>query len=440
MGAPLPPVIPEPFAKNADPTLIQNPIPQTTGAAGRASYDQGFPAITMQPVAAGGKPPFGQDFNGLFFALTSQQYFAQAGQLWPYNATVSAAISGYGVGAVLISSDGATVWLNTVAGNTTDPDGGSAAGWVSLFTYGQYSLTSVGGITPVTLTPQQARNGTIIISGTLIANLTVILPAQASEWLIVNLTGGAFTTTVRTASGTGVVIPQGGFSNPVGVYGAIGNIYPTVPASSLIPASQAATPSTLAQRNNTGQLLATYFNSSAAVENLSIANVFTDHGDGTIRKNSGPNFAGQFTLDLFAGQVLAAQVPAGAVTQYAAAILANAVLTGTPVAPTPANGDSSSRVPNTAWVNPFSLLAMPGAFRLPSGHLICYGTANPAGGGVTVTLPGSLSYTSSSDYAIVAISVASGSVQTWVATGSQTANSFSLHNTGGSSFWFTIGF
>jgi hypothetical protein len=439
-GAVLPPVIPEPFAKNADPSFIQNPIPQTTAVSGRASYDQGFPAITMQPVAAGGKPPFGQDFNGLFFALTSQQYFTQAGQLWPYNAAVAAAIGGYGVGAVLSSSDGITVWLNVANANMTDPDSNGNFGWVSLFTYGYTTKTLTGG--SYTMIPGEYRAPVIIINGALAGNQTVIIPPQLREWLIVNNTSGGFTLTVRSTIGSGVIIPQGGFSSPVGVYSDGTNFYPTVPAASLIPADQNATALTLAQRTNAGYLLATYFNQSSPIENPPIGAVFVQNssGDGFIRKASLAYFESVMSLSSIGGQVSAGQVPSAAVTQYAAAILASAALTGVPTTPTPASGSSNGQVCNTAFANPFSILAMPGAFRLPSGHLVCYGTANPNGGAQTVTLPGGLSYSSAGSYSIQAISVAGGSVQTWVGSGSVTANSFSLHNSGGSAFWFTVGF
>jgi len=361
-------VIPEPFAKNADPAFIQNPIPQTTGVSGRASYDQGFPAITMQPVAAGGKPPFGQDFNGLFFALTSQQYFAQAGQLWPYNATVAAAISGYGVGSVLSSSDGITVWLNTVNGNMTDPDSGSAAGWVSLFTYG-YTTKTVSGGGSLTLTPQEARAPVIIINGALTGNQTVVLPLQLREWLIVNNTSGSFVLTIRGPSGAGVTIPQGGFSSPVGVYSEGANFFPTVPAASLIPADQNATPLTLAQRTNAGYLLATYFNQSSPIENPPVGAVFVQNtsGDGFLRKASLGYLESVMALQSIGGQVQPSQIVSSAVTQFTSLILASAALTGVPTAPTAPTGTASSQVATTAFVNPPVTI---------SGNSICIPLAN----------------------------------------------------------------
>lgn len=438
-GAPLPPVIPEPFANAATagsaPGNKTAPLPDTVTNTQQASWRNGFQAITMQPVVAGGKPPLGQDVNGVLFVATAHDFFRQSGQLWPFNSQVATAIGGYAVGAQVASTDGVTVWQNLTDGNVTDPDSGGAAGWIGISSYGFLTITSTGG--SVTVTQTQAGKGMIIIQGALTSNLAVILPTQQRQWLVINNTSGAFTTTVRTAGGTGVLIPPGGFSNPVGVYGDGTNIYPTVPASSLIPASIAPTPLTLVERDGSGYAYAAYLNQSSPIENPSVGSVFVQHpnGDGFLRKASLAYLQSVMALSNFAGQVSAGQVPQGAVTQYTAAILAGAALTGVPTTPTAATNTSNAQVASTAFANPFSLVANPGAFRLPSGQLVCYGTANPNGGGVTVTLPGGLSYTS---YIILAISVAGGSVQTWVS--SQAANSFVLHNTGGSAFWATIGF
>lgn len=433
-GAVLPPVIPEPFAKNADPSFIQNPIPQTTAVSGRASYDQGFPAITMQPVAAGGKPPFGQDFNGLFFALTSQQYFTQCGQLWPFNATVLAAIGGYGRGSVLSSTDGTTVWISIVDGNTTDPDGVGAAGWVSLFSYGFLELNTLTGGT-VTVSNTQAGKGAIILNGTLTGNLALVLPALQREWLIINNTGGAFNTTVRTAGGSGVIVPAGGFNSPVGVYGDGTNIYPTVPAASLIPASQGADPLTLAERTNTGDLFAVDFVQTSNAIDSTVVNVIADAtGGGTYKRIRFAYFNSLLQLAQMAGQVSTAQVPRAAVVQYAPDILDNSSLTGVPVATTPPSNNRSTRVATTAFVNPAASLTMPGSFKLASGHIVNYGFS--AAGAVAFQTP----YTSGSSFAVVFGPEAAGAVQAWVVTGSRSNAGFTLANTGGNTFWISVGF
>ena len=391
-GAAKPPVIPEPFAKNANPLYI-NTIPETTSTPGAASYDLGFPPITMQPVAGGGKPPFGQDVNGILFALSSHDFYVQAGQLFQYDANVSTALGGYAVGTLLGSTDLQTIWFNTVDANTTDPDSGGAAGWVSLFSSGFQPFVGLTGGT-LTLTATQAARKIITLSGTLTSNLAVVLPAwtaPAGRWLIINNTTGAFAVTVRTAGGTGVNIPQGGPSNPVEVYGDGTNIYPTVPAAALIAADQNPTPLTLAQRTNAGYLLATYFNGNSGLENPTIGSVIVQNSaaDGFFRKISVANFQAQLALSAFGGQVTAGQVPLSAVIQYAANILASAALTGTPTTPTAAAGTSSSQVASTAFVNPASSLASNGYRENPDGSFDQWGSVSKVAGtqGTSVTFP-----------------------------------------------------
>lgn len=60
----------------------------------------------------------------------------------------------------------------------------------------------------VTLTAHEIWAEMIITTGTLTGNRSLIVPAQIGEWLIHNTCTGAFTLTVKTPSGTGVVIPQ----------------------------------------------------------------------------------------------------------------------------------------------------------------------------------------------------------------------------------------
>lgn len=442
-GAALPPVIPEPFASFADPGSITI-IPDTTSTAGRASYHIGFPPLTMTPIAGGGVPPFGQDVNGILFAATAHNFYVQSGQLFLYNSAVASSLGGYAVGTILGSTDLKTVWFNTTDANFSNPDNNSAAGWVSLFSTGFQPFTGLTGGT-LTLTPTQAARKVITLSGTLIANQAVVLPAwvaPAGRWLIVNNTTGAFTLTVRTAGGTGVAIPQGGLSFPVEVYGDGTNIYSVTPASALIPVSQSGTPLTLVQRTNNSEILAQWFVSSAAVGTPPVTNVFVDSGSGSgsgyIQKIALANFEAALTLSAQGGQVTAGQVPLSAVIQYVTNILASAALTGTPTAPTAASGTSTAQVATCQFANPSSATTMPGFFKLPSGHIVQYGTANPGGGGQAITL--TVPYSGASNYVILAISVAGSSVQTWVDGATITSGGFTLHNTGGSAFWATIGF
>ena len=121
------------FAASAPPTSV-NVIPLTqTGITqpGQASYDVGFPAVTMQPASSGGINPYGQDFNGLGNVLTAVQQWQSAGGLFPYDATFSSAIGGYPKGAFLLKAGAIGMWQSTVDNNTTNPDTGGA-GWISV--------------------------------------------------------------------------------------------------------------------------------------------------------------------------------------------------------------------------------------------------------------------------------------------------------------------
>lgn len=61
----------------------------------------------------------------------------------------------------------------------------------------------------VTLSTDEARHAVIELTGTLTGNRNLIVPASSKFYLIQNLTSGAFTVTVKTPAGTGVVVAQG---------------------------------------------------------------------------------------------------------------------------------------------------------------------------------------------------------------------------------------
>jgi len=296
MGAPAPTNIPSPFAASASGGNINFPIPATPpgSPANLASWSIGFPAITMQPEIAGGLPPFGQDFNGVLYTLSGHIFSLQAGQPYLWSSSLAGIISGYEAGATLGMADGSGLWLNANAGNVTNPDNDpTAAGWVPGISYG---ITTISGLTGgvVTLKPSQSRRNVLILNGTLASNLSLVLPNTQQQWLITNNTTGAFTTTAKTAAGTGVTIPQGGPSSPVGVWGDGTNIYPTVAPLS-VPISIAPTPLTLLERDNSGYSYSVYYNQSSPLENPTIGAVVVQNSgaDGFFRKISLANFVAQ---------------------------------------------------------------------------------------------------------------------------------------------------
>lgn len=383
-GAPTPPVLLEPIAADAASDNITNPMPDAPTGTNAASVQLGFPPITMESELAGGEPPLGQDINGFLFLLSSHLFALQAGQGYQFNANVASAAAmggGYAVGATLEMADGTGFWLNTVNANTSNPDTtGTSGGWIPLVAWGTPTVLGLtGGVT--VLTVAQYKYPVIILAGTLTSNAIVQVPNLYKQYLFINSTTGDFALTVQTvAGGSGVAIPQGGPSSPVGVYCiGDGNIYPVVAPLS-VAISQAAVPLTLAERTNAGYLLATYFNQNSALETPTIGSVFVQNAgmDGFLRKIGLANFAEQ-------------------------------LFTST--------GGSGGLCVNL------------GPFKLQGGP------CNPNGGSVAVTFPEEFT-----SFAFPwAIAVANGAVQAWIPAGSLTLAGMRVANSGGSSFWFAFG-
>ena len=226
MGAPTPNVIITPFGEgNAGSITLPIPVPsQLPGNPGYASFTDGFPSDTS---GAGSLPPRWQDMQGILYMVSAYCQALTGGQVWQFNSTWEAANSGYALGAQLAMAANNGIWINLSNGNSNNPDTTAAAtsNWAPLEAYG---ITAITGLTNtnVTLTAPQAACPIITLAGTLTANVQIIFPTWLKQWKIVNLTTGAFTITCKTASGTGVVIPQGGVTLPIGVYGDGTNIQP----------------------------------------------------------------------------------------------------------------------------------------------------------------------------------------------------------------------
>jgi len=220
-GVATPPVVVEGFGVNAGGSYITNPIPvpsQIGITPCRASYNDGFPPLSMTPV--GGCNPFGQDMNGVLFAATQNTAAWIGGQYWPFNSTFATANGGYAVGAIVAMAANNGFWLNISSGNTNNPDTstpGVSTGWVPLV---GYTNTGIADLTSgaVTLTAAQAAAPILFLSGTLTGNAQVILPNWSKLWVVINGATGNYTVTLKTAGGSGVIVPQSGASAPTQVY------------------------------------------------------------------------------------------------------------------------------------------------------------------------------------------------------------------------------
>lgn len=200
MSVAAPQLIVKPFAAAAtNPDFITLPIPVAAPVTpGQASFDEGFPPVTMTDPALGGVPPFGQDFNGLNYMITSYLAWLQGGGGFTYNATFVAANTGYAVGAVLKSATTeGRYWYNTVANNANDPDV-TPTGWIGYSVFGspvgeQASAPGAGTFT-VALTDGA---GFLEVTPSAAATLTNVTGGQNGQLLTISNLSGAFALTIQ---------------------------------------------------------------------------------------------------------------------------------------------------------------------------------------------------------------------------------------------------
>lgn len=124
--------LPNVFSSSGAKNTIPDASSQESLEKGLATYDSGFPPVTIMAIAAGGIPPHGKDFNGVLNDITAAIRYSQAGGLYPFNTEFATAIGGYSKGAIVLSSDGSKIWQSIIDSNLTNPDGTSASGWRNL--------------------------------------------------------------------------------------------------------------------------------------------------------------------------------------------------------------------------------------------------------------------------------------------------------------------
>lgn len=196
------------FGVNGLRNTIANDSSSTTDNNGVATFDKGFPPITMQPLSAGGLPPDGKDVNGVLYAVSLQQRWANAGMGYSFNQEFSDAVTGYPRGSILLNSTGNGNWLSLTDNNQTPPEPLPGATWVPLNSYG-YTTVSGFSSSTVMLNAVQASKDRIILTGDISSNINLVLPLWLKSWTIVNRCTGNFSIICKTQSGTGVSIPNG---------------------------------------------------------------------------------------------------------------------------------------------------------------------------------------------------------------------------------------
>lgn len=132
-----------PFANTGTKRTIPN-ASQIGITDGAASFTDGFPPKTFLPVAVGGVPPAGADFNGILNQVTNIQRWQSAGGVFTWDSAFSVAVGGYPNGARVLNAAGTDIWTSNVDNNLTNPDTGGA-GW----TLGSASLGYANGGTRI---------------------------------------------------------------------------------------------------------------------------------------------------------------------------------------------------------------------------------------------------------------------------------------------------
>lgn len=124
----LPLVLPLPFAQNGErrDILDNNTVPGSADA----SWAVGFPPVTRINKQAGGKPPYGLDFQGIFHTLSQHLFFLQSGGVYPWQGA-NGAFPGldYLTGAHVLGSDGSEyVALKPSGPDVPNAEGGGFVG------------------------------------------------------------------------------------------------------------------------------------------------------------------------------------------------------------------------------------------------------------------------------------------------------------------------
>lgn len=180
----LPQILASAIAENG----IKNPIPQNPTGTYLASVQEGYPEITITPIAEGGIPPAGGDLNGMFNLLSQFYFFNQNGGTYTFNSSVSSAIGGYPLGAVLWynnSINGTHIQVVSNVENNTfnfnqNPDfiGGSDKPWSYVDT--KISNLPVGSLItsdyPTEMDGLEPLNSVDYPTGKLLTNVNVAYP------------------------------------------------------------------------------------------------------------------------------------------------------------------------------------------------------------------------------------------------------------------------
>lgn len=188
-------------ALNATDLGVVNALP-TTGK-GISLYGGANVGMPIYGISFAGTPTFGTHgaVTGDWATYLTMDGATTRGWIFRHATANVASVSSTGV-----FTGSSFVGPTAVSGTNTTQMATTA--FVQAATNGRL-IKSVAGGANVVLTATEVGYARMAFNGALTANISVVVPNAESRWDVANLTTGAFTLTVKTAAGTGVVITQG---------------------------------------------------------------------------------------------------------------------------------------------------------------------------------------------------------------------------------------
>ncbi len=343
----IPAKFPIPFANSAIAPYIRT-IPQTpSGTPGQAALTTGFPAENFSPVAAGGVPPFGADFNGVINQMSAWNRWQATGRAFPpYDASFQTAVGGYPRGAIVESLvENMLFYISIVDNNVTNPDTGGA-GWLvwsrKLNTltanYDLYVNTATGNDSNNGLTPGTAKK-------TIQAAVTTAWTFPPSQYTItIHVADGTYTESVLTPSIPGpATVITGNVASPsnVVVNTSAGNSFTVTGPNTLTVKDLRATNSAV----NSALFCAT--NGANMVTSNTVSGSVTSSGWVFLANGSGTVTVGSHNFNASAGHAFAAYRVGNLVLAGGVVFTVSANITMTGSAFALANSGGSIEVPAT---------------------------------------------------------------------------------------------
>lgn len=142
--------IPVAFAENGIKNPIQKAL-QPNQAEQEATWEKGWGNITFIPIESGGKAPLGQDFNGVFNAISSNIVHTQNGNRYKWSQDVVDNYGGYEFGAIVQSDDGTKEFRSILDNNAYNPNINPTNSWIVYSGVGSIPVatSTVAGVTRV---------------------------------------------------------------------------------------------------------------------------------------------------------------------------------------------------------------------------------------------------------------------------------------------------